>query len=243
MAGTKVSELNAASSISNTDLFYIVNNGSPRNISISALSDFVKTHTNLINNINDITTTNNSITITSNTVGLGNVPNVNPVTSVNALHGNLNITGNTSQINVITSNTSNSITIAIDSNFTIPFSKISGAWEDNASLLSGLASVGAEMAPRTVNSSSNSYSLVLSDLNLLWINADFMSNTELTISSINAPVGALLEVRQAGSGQVTVINGDANTLINYPYGTWSWTNGVGTRIQLVSLGANAWEYK
>ena len=77
----------------------------------------------------------------------------------------------------------------------------------------------------------------------LWVEADFSSTTNLLLPSLNASVGSMIEIRQKGLGQIGVVSGDAYTFINTPYGTWDVTNGAGTRIQLVCLGDNVWEFK
>lgn len=240
MAGTKVSLLNNATDLQDTDVLYIVNNSNPRKLSLGALNDYVLTNTGAINVINGVNSINNAITLTKSNIGLSNVPNISPVTSINTFNGNLQILGSTQEIDI--DNTGSTITLSINPNFSLDFSKITGTWQDQPSVSSALSSVGVQSSPISLNANT---SLVLDNEHslCLWVDCNFQSNTAVLLSDFNPVIGTLIELRQAGLGTVTVQPLDGNEFIFYPYGTWSHTNGIGTRIQIVCIGNNHWEFK
>ena len=105
-----------------------------------------------------------------------------------------------------------------------------------------VSALGCKLTPIYLNY-NNSLVLNESHISCLWIDADFVFNTQLSLPSFDAPIGSYIKVRQRGAGLVTIIQGDANTSITTPNGVWNTTDGPGTRIQLVSLGNNKWEFK
>lgn len=239
MAGTKVSELQEATLLEDTDLLYVVNSGSPRKSILNTLYSWL-IGKGVVNSISGVTTTNGNVNLTSTEVGLGNVPNVNPVETINTLSGDVTLSAGSN----ITFNTiGNDINVNVDPALQIGFSNISGTWSDNTSLAVILASLGAQTAPRTINVGTGNTDLLLSDTSAIWVNADFGVDTTLQLGEIGAPEGAMIEIRQAGVGKIDVAAATGLVFITTPTGTWNITDGQGTRIQIVSLGNNQWEFK
>ena len=241
MAGTKISQLAPASNVIASDVLYLVNNGNPRKITLENLFTFLKSHTEVIVTLNGHGASNNALTLTKADIILDQVPNVSPVTTLNGANGAVNILGASNQLSI--TNVGKNITVGVANTFNLDFSKVSGNWQDNPSLSTALSNLGAQTLPRTLNSSSSSLDLIIEDTISLWVEADFTGTTNLTLPSLNASIGAMIEVRQKGLGVIGILSGDAYTFINTPYGTWDVTRGVGTRIQLVHLGDNVWEFK
>ena len=243
MAGTKVSQLPFANDPSANDITYIVNSGNSRQISLGELTNYLLTNSNVVTSVNGIIASNNAITVTKADVGLGNVPNVIPVTSLNTLTGNASIVGTTSQINISVSN--EDIIMSIDPSYTLDFSHITGDWTSQSGLVSALSTIGLQTPPREININT-SLALESSDISALWVDCNFENNTSVVLTPLNIAVGALIELRQAGNGIITVVPGlgASNTypLINIPVGAFGFTNGIGTRIQISSLGGNTWEF-
>jgi hypothetical protein len=194
---------------------------------------FVKT-------INGISTTNGAITLTKTDVGLTNVPNVNPVQTINSLNGTVTVAAGA---DIIVASSGSTITVGVNPNIEIDFSQITGDISSNTPLSVALAGVGVQTAPRTINTSTGNTLLQLSDTSAVWVNADFGNDTTLMLPNLNAPVGALIEVRQAGLGKLTIMPQSVETVISTPIGSWTTTNGAGTRIQIVHVGGNVWEFK
>jgi hypothetical protein len=240
MAGTRLSLLNSATTLLNTDFTYLVNNGSPRKLTLQKLIEFISSQTEFVKTINGVSATENILTLTKANIGLGDVPNTNPVTSLNTVKGDITLSGATNKIDITISD--HTFTFTVSPNFTLDWSKLTGSWVTQTALATTLSNLGAQIDIRVVDSSSG-VALILDDIKRTWVDANFLTDTELTLSAIGASAGAMIEIRQKGAGKVTVVSGDAYTFINTPYGTWSQTNGVGTRIQLVCLGNNVWEFK
>ena len=236
MSGVKVSELTNASALSITDLLYLVNSGNPRKLTLNDLILFFKAQTGLTVSVNGIASVNNAITLDKASLALGNVPNVNPVTSLNALSGAAVLVSDGS---LVVSVSGQNISFKVNPEFTLDWSKLTGSWETQAQLAAALASVGVQLTPRTTSTT-----VVLSDDILRqWVNVDVAVETQMIVpSSMNAAIGALIEFRQIGQGAVTV-TGDAISLVTQPVGSKYKTTGIGSRIQIVSLGGNAWEFK
>ena len=240
MSVIKVSLLPFASNTSGSDVFYLANNLSPRKLTIDRLLEFFNTTSGCINKVNSITTIDNTTTLSYIDMGLGNVTNIKPLTALNNLSGNVTIQGVENIIDVHSSN--NIITLSISANNSLDFSKVSGDWASQSGLLGALSALGCKLTPIYLNY-NNSLVLNESHISCLWIDADFVFNTQLSLPSFDAPIGSYIKVRQRGAGLVTIIQGDANTSITTPNGVWNTTDGPGTRIQLVSLGNNKWEFK
>lgn len=248
MAGSKVSELLASSALTDTDLFYVVNGGNPRKLTVSALTSHLVNNKGVVTSINGKTATTGTVTLVKSDLGLGNVPNVNPVTTLNTLSGAVVITAGA---NATVQTDGNNIAVGVSPNLTLDWGKVTGDLSSNITLLAALAQLGLQEPPRQVvidgteTQEQLEAKLLLSstDVSVHWVNVTSTTDVVMYIPSGDVPVGSLLEIRQAGSGRVTVNTLSIPVSITQPFGTTFQTNGVGTRIQLVSLGNDAWEYR
>ena len=239
MSGTKVSQLGVASSPADADLLYLVNGGNPRNFSLVALLTWLKSKGVPVS-VNAQSVTDGALVLTKTDLGLDNVTNVKGTTTTNGLEGDVVIDG-VAGVTVTPNGSTNHLTID-PSGISIPFTQLTGVPTDNSALASVLASVGVQIPVRTVNSGSG-VNLAITDVQRPWVDADFVGDTQLKIpDTVNAPVGAVIEIRQAGVGKIT-LTGDVFTIVNVRFGTVFSTNGQGTRIQVVSLGGQAWEFR
>jgi hypothetical protein len=240
MTASKVSEMLAATSPATTDLLYLVNSGNPRKITLGSLADFLTSAKTFVTSVNTLTGVNGAVTLTKSDIGLGNVPNVNPVTTLNSLSGAALIAAGDGLSVTIVGQT---ITIAV-SDLTLDWSALTGDWTSQTALATALANVGVQIAPRTIDSSSADLLLTITDCTRQWVDVDFTVPTQLILPTMSAPLGSMIELRQASAdGVVTVTAQDGGTVINQPANTFYATAGLGTRIQLVSLGSNAWEFR
>lgn len=238
MAGTKVSQLADAADIGLSDLLYLVNSSSPRKLTLQSLINFL-TSQHFITSINGLQVSDGSLEMTKSDIGLANVPNVNPVTTLNTLSGLVNIVGDSDiSVDVVGSN----INLSFANTLSIPFSKLTGDISDNPALAAALATVGIQQPSREINPSTST-ALEALDASRLWVNVVYGTPVTLTLSALNLPEGAIIEIRQGGSGAVSVTEGDGATTIQRPDSIMDVTAGIGSRIQLISLGGNAWEFR
>ena len=244
MTGVKVSALLPAVNPTGADITYLVNAGSPRSLTLSALLTYLLAQT-VVTTVNGRPGANGAVNITKGDIGLPNVPNVNPVTTLNALAGGVTIAaGNGISVSAAGSN----ITINV-SGLTLPWGSFTGTVSAQTDLAALLASAGIQMGVRTLTVSTSSASLqsagnfIGTDVAALWNNVSCPTSVSVNIPvGLGASVGALLEVRQTGSGAVTV-TGDVGVTIFSPIGRPTTTIGIGTRMQLVCIGTDAWEYR
>jgi len=248
MAGSKVSELLASSALGDNDLLYVVNSGNPRKLTVSALTSHLVNVEGVATSVNGKTATDGAITLVKGDLALGNVPNVNPVTTLNALSGAVVITpGANATVQV----QDNNIAVGVSPDLTLDWGKVTGDLSSNITLTAALAQLGLQNPPRQVvidgyetQEQLEAKRLLLdTDVSAHWVNVNSTVDVVMSIPLADVPVGSLLEIRQAGTGKVSVNTLALQVAISQPFGTTVQTNGVGTRIQLVSLGNNAWEYR
>jgi hypothetical protein len=87
-----------------------------------------------------------------------------------------------------------------------------------------------------------SYTLVLADSGR-YIRHSNASPSTVTVppnSSVAFPVGTQLHVRQAGAGQVTLVQGSGVTLVP-PFGGTLALAGQGATVSLVKVATNTWD--
>lgn len=242
MAGIKVSDLSVASGIAETDLLYLVNSGNPRKATLLQMLTYLLSK-KVVTSINGVDGDGNGVVnLTPANLGLGNVTNALGAVSVNGVEGVLNITASTG-ITVTGDNAAK--TVHVDATaLELPFSQITGdPVADNPALAAALASVGVQLVTRLINAGTGSLDLTIQDIQRPWVDVDFTTPTSVRIpNAVNAPVGAVIEVRQEGTGVVTIV-GDSIQIVNQRPGVRYTTEGRGTRIQVVSLGTQAWEYR
>lgn len=235
MAGTKVSQLSAATNPSVSDLLYLINAGNPRSITLSAFISFLLAN-NIVTSVNGHTGVSGAVTVTKADVGLSLVPNAVPVGSVNTLTGAVVLAaGNGIALTPV----GNTITLNV-SGLTNAWGSMTGSITNQGDLAAQFASLGVQQGIRAVTVSSNFLS---TDITNLWISCNSALAMTMNIPiGLGTAVGALIEVRQAGSGVVTIIS-DVGTTLFAPNGIATSTAGVGTRIQLVNIGTDSWEYR
>ena len=244
MTGVKVSALLPAANPVDTDLTYLVNGGSPRSMALSALLTYLMSKA-VVTTVNGHPGVAGAVTVTKGDVGLSNVPNVAPVVTLNALAGALTIAGGPGLVVTAAGNT---VTVS-PSGLTIPWGNLTGAIGLQTDLAALLASAGIQQGVRTLTVATSSGSVqvagpfVSSDVLALWNNVNCPTAVSMNIPvGLGAIVGALLEVRQGGAGPVTV-TGDVGVTLFAPIGVPTATGGIGTRMQLVCIGTDAWEYR
>lgn len=95
----------------------------------------------------------------------------------------------------------------------------------------------------TLNSQADSYTLALSDAYSKYLRLTKATANNLTVppnSSVAFAVGATIPVRQAGAGQVTVVQG-AGVTVNAPTGYTLKLRGSGATASLIKVAADEWD--
>jgi hypothetical protein len=191
---------------------------------------------NVVTTVNGKTGTAGVVSLAASDVGLGNVPNISPVASINSLNGALTLAAGTGLALSVVGNT---LTLNIGA-LSLPWTSLSGDPLSNTALASALATVGVQTAPRTVTASGNFTS---ADLHSLWVNVDVSAAAVMTVpAGLGGVVGSMLEVRQGGAGPVSITSAAEVTLF-VPYGAITNTQYLGQRIQLICTGVDSWEYR
>lgn len=241
MAGTKVSQLELATSVDNDDLLYIVNNGAPRKITTSSLAAVVKSLAQLVSSVNgEVPNASGGVTLTKDDLGLGNVPNVAPVTEINSLTGSINIIPKVNGGLVVTTG-GGSIEVSIDPAYEFTWDNLSGNPLNNLQLSTVLAGVGVLTNPTLLDSAP--YTITVDHAKSMWVNVSSPTDILVDIPVLDLSIGSVLELRQEGTGTVGITYNNQYMTVNVPTGSVITTSGRGTRIQLVYLGANAWEFR
>lgn len=241
MAGIKVSQLETASNVDGDDLFYIVNNGAPKKINTFDLATVIKKLVLLASKVNGVAAdATGLVTLTKTDIGLGNVPNKAPVTTVNELVGDLTIFPKVGGGLEVASNDT-SIEIAIDPEYTFSWSNIAGDPLSNAQLATTLAGVGVLTEPVAMNTAP--YELNESHSKALWVNVSSPTDILVNLPPMNVTVGTIIELRQEGTGKVGITYDNQYLTLSIPIGSVTETSGRGSRIQIICLGSNAWEFR
>ena len=259
--GAKVSSFIpvSASQAFPTDSLYIVSNNLSCQISLYELVAWMRTN-GLVGTLNG---RGNQVTLTSSDVGLNNVTNVTPVTSITVSGVTVNNgiafqTADGLTANTIIS-TTRTLTLGIG-NIKIPWGSMNSIFEEQGDLSGKLASVGIQLPPRylattgvpvsaTIPVTGGSVYFIKQDLTNMWVDVDCPAHVEMIIPYNLAPsdsyIGITLEVRQNNPlGSVSIFSDSVFVNINNPYGTiYNTTNGVGQRIKLICVSANVWEYR
>ena len=203
MSTIKVSDLAPATNLAGADIFYVVNGGNPRKMSLDSLILYIKTNIALALSVNSVLAINNAITLSKYDIGLGNVPNVVPVVSINGLSNAVNLSA--ADTTLLMTTAGQAVSFAVNPNFTLDWSKLTGNFSSQSALASALASVGVQQAPRATSLND----IVANDFLRQWVDVDVTTATQMTLpGNMNAPIGALIEFRQKGAGTVTAV-GDA----------------------------------
>lgn len=241
MAGIKVSQLETASNVDGDDLLYIVNNGAPKKISTADLAGVVRKLASLVGKVNGVAPdVAGLVTLTKSDVGLGSVPNVSPVTSVNEIAGAITIFPKVGGGLVVTSD-GTSIEIAIDPAYSFSWANIAGDPLTNSQLAATLAGVGVLSAPLALNAAP--YELSHAHTKALWVNVSSPTDVLVNLPPLDVTVGTIIELRQEGRGKVGVTYDNQYLTVNIPPGSVTETSGRGSRIQIICLGSNAWEFR
>ena len=241
MAGIKVSQLETASNVDGDDLFYIVNNGAPKKINTLDLATVIKKLVLLASKVNGVAAdATGLVTLTKTDIGLDKVPNVAPVTTINELVGNLTIFPKVGGGLKVASNET-SIEIAIDPEYAFSWSNIAGDPMTNPQLATTLAGVGVLTPPMLMDTAP--YELTLDHTKTLWVNVSSPTDVLVKLPLLAATVGTIIELRQEGSGKVGITYDNQYLTLNIPTGSVIETSGRGSRIQIICLGSNAWEFR
>lgn len=245
MSGTKVSQLSSATTVALTDITYLVNGGNPRSLSLAALIQFLLSQ-NVITTVNGHSGVAGAVTLAKSDIGLANVPNVIPVTSLNSMTGAVTVTAGTG---LTITPSGNTIAVGVSPTLALPWGALSGTIANQYDLATMLAAAGIQQGVRTITVTSFSTStqsggnFLPADPATLWTNVNCPSAISVNIpAGMGSIVGALLEVRQVGSGPVSITNDPSVTLFS-PIGVPTKTIGIGTRMQLVNIGPDSWEYR
>jgi hypothetical protein len=261
MVGEKVTSFPeiSASAVSASDVIYIVNGGASRKIT---LTEFVKWSiaNGLVGTVNGRTGT---VTLSASDVGLGNVPNIYPITSITA--GGITLVGDivlTTADGLTTSvaSATKTITIGVGS-LKIPWGSMTGSISNQTDLAAALTNVGVQLSPRymgtpdfgypvsaTIPVTGGTVQFLAEDYNHCWLDIDCPAHVTVNIPLNLAPnqtyIGKMLEVRQNNSAGSIAIGHDGGVTMNEPYGGgYTNTYMVGQRIQLVCYDTNKWEYR
>ena len=241
MAGTKVSQLEVASNVDADDLFYIVNNGAPRKITTASVATIVRSLAALVNKINGKTADGTgAVTLTKSDVGLSDVPNILPVTSINALSGPLDLIPKVGGGLSVTTGT-NTIEVSIDSAYSFTWDNLTGDPLANQQLSTVLAGVGVLSNPMRLDAAP--YALTIAHTKTMWVDVASPIDVLVDVPILDIAIGSVVELRQAGAGTVGLTYNNQYMTVNVPNGSVIQTSGIGTRIQIVYLGGDAWEYR
>lgn len=235
MTGVKVSALSPATAPGLQDSTYLVNGGNPRNLTLGALITFLESQ-GLVASVNGHAGVAGAVTLVKSDVGLGNVPNVNPVVSLNSLAGAVTLAGGSGITLTIQGNI---VTISIGT-LQIPWGSMTGTLANQADLSAVLASVGIQQGIRAVTAAGN---FLPADPSNLWVSVNSSTPVSMNMPvGVGQVIGSLIEIRQAGAG-IVAITSDLGVVIFTPNGSLTTTGGIGTRLQLVCIGTDAWEYR